>query len=633
MLSALRAAASGIVAKFLLFILVVSFAVWGASDAFIGGRGATTVQFGDTKVGLNEYRLAYDLQINALSRQLGQRVSREQARAFGVEQSVMGQIVAGAVLDENASNMGLGLSDDRLATLIAEDPTFRDSTGRFSRSALEQVLREVGMRQEDYVRSRKAVAVRRQFLDAVSAASTPPEAFYDAYGAYQSQKRVFEYAEIGESALADKPVAGAADLEAFYEENKGDYVAPEYRQLVIVRLTPEDITRPDLVDDAAVAAEYETRKSTFTTDERRRVQQIVFQDRAAAEAAQQRIAAGEPFETIVAEMGRSTADTDLGLVTKLQIPDVNVADAAFSLNLNETSDVVAGIFGPVLVRVTEISPQSVKPLAEVSDEVRKALALEKATEELFDIHDRIEDERAAGDSLEEAGRKVGLEPRIIDQVDLQGNAPDGSQVADLPERDALLGAAFETDIGVETDPIPIGASGFVWFEVKDITPERQKPLDEVRQQVDTAWIAAETAKKISEVAETVRERVSKGEEFAAVIAEMLPAGQDGTPAAPERSAELTRNDTSSDLTREAVAAGFSIPGDDLTTAPAVNAPNRIVLKVAEVIEGSPAPAPDTIKRQIENSVSDDILNALVSDLQSRGDLRINQQAIDTALSF
>lgn len=86
MLSTLRAATGGIVAKILLLLLVASFAVWGASGAFIGGTGNSTVEFGDTAVGVTDYRLAYDLQANAMSRQLGQRITREQARAFGLDQ-------------------------------------------------------------------------------------------------------------------------------------------------------------------------------------------------------------------------------------------------------------------------------------------------------------------------------------------------------------------------------------------------------------------------------------------------------------------------------------------------------------------------------------------------------------------
>ena len=37
-----------------------------------------------------------------MSQQFGQRLTRDQARAFGVDQQVLAQLVAGAVLDEQA---------------------------------------------------------------------------------------------------------------------------------------------------------------------------------------------------------------------------------------------------------------------------------------------------------------------------------------------------------------------------------------------------------------------------------------------------------------------------------------------------------------------------------------------------
>ncbi|MCB1464825.1 MAG: SurA N-terminal domain-containing protein [Nitratireductor sp.] len=633
MLSTLRSATQSIFAKILLLLLVASFAVWGVSGVFVAGAGNATVEFGKTSVSLLDHRLAYDLQVNNLSRQLGQRITREQARSFGIEQSVLGQVIAGAVLDENARQMGMSVSNDELASMIGDDPAFRDSTGRFSRLTLENVLRQVGMREDDYLRNRKAVAVRRQFADAIADNVAPPIAFFDAFGAYQAQKRVFEYVTVDTSAVTDKPVPSDSDVETWYEDHKNDYLAPEYRKIALVRLTAEDISQPDLIDEAAVKENYEADKARFTTEERRHVQQLVFTDQTAAESALKRIREGELFDTIATEAGRTTADIDLGTVTKKQIPDVNVADAAFGLELNAVSDVVNGIFGPVLLRVTEIAPEQVKPLAEVEEEIRNKLALDKATDDLYDVHDRLEDERAAGELLEQAAKNVGLKTRIVDAVDSSGKAPDGSEVKDIPEQASLLTQAFQTEPEVETDPIPIGSAGFVWYEVRDVTPERQKPLEEVRDDVVAAWTEDAISKKVAEIADTIRDRAEKGESLAAVAAELLPANADGTPATTKTSVELTRNDANDELVRTAVTAAFSVPKGATTAAPGAEAPSRVVLKVIDVIDAEPESTPDTVRQQVDNAVSEDLVSALISDFQSRDQVRINERAIDAALTF
>ena len=669
MLESIRGMMGGFIAKVLIGLLVISFAVWGASDVFIGGAGTNTIVVGETKVDLLDYRLAYDNRVNQIQQQFGQRLSREQLQAFGIEQAVLSQMVSGAVLDESARKMGLGMSDDKLAGLIGSDPAFQDASGNFSRQRLDFALRQIGMREEDYIRNRQAIGVRNQLISGLTEGLSVPQAFLEAFGEYQNQRRVFEYVTVTADAIDEIPEPSEAELQEYYEANRDDYVAPEYRELVLVRLTAEDIAKPDALSDEEVEAEYERTKSGFTTDEKRRVQQLTFADQAAAEAAVERLQSGELFETLMSEMDRSESDVDLGLLTKSQIPDQNVANAAFDLELNETSDVVAGIFGPVILRVTEIQAEQIRPLSEVEEEVRRTLALEKATDELYDIHDQLEDERAAGDPLAEAARTVGLTARTVDQVDREGLAPDGTEVQDIPQTAQVLAEAFDIEEGVEADPVSLGTSGFVWYDVAGVTPERQKPFEEVRDSVKRAWIEAETRDRISALAETIRKRVSDGEEFAVVATELLggagsdvsdlgsqtpsitqspseaisgeggETGQDtGIETTPdpqtviETSAEMTRADTSQDLPRGAVAAGFSVPINAVVAEPGAQAPNYVVMRVSQIIEQEGS-VPPQVEQQLDAALEDEIIGNVVRDLQSREDIIVDQQAIETAITY
>ena len=99
MLDSLRKSSQSWVAKGLLLLLLASFAVWGVSGQIItGGAGDAVVTAGQTKVSVLDYRLAYDRQLAVYSKQLGERVTREQARLFGIDRKMLGQLVAGAVL-------------------------------------------------------------------------------------------------------------------------------------------------------------------------------------------------------------------------------------------------------------------------------------------------------------------------------------------------------------------------------------------------------------------------------------------------------------------------------------------------------------------------------------------------------
>ena len=72
-----------------------------------------------------------------MSQQFGTRLTREQAMALGIDQQVLAQLVSGAVLDEQARKLGLGVSKDRIArarratSRPSRDPT-ASSTGSSS---------------------------------------------------------------------------------------------------------------------------------------------------------------------------------------------------------------------------------------------------------------------------------------------------------------------------------------------------------------------------------------------------------------------------------------------------------------------------------------------------------------------
>ena len=152
-----------------------------------------------------------------------------------------------------------------------------------------------------------------------------------------------------------------------------------------------------------------------------------------ADAARERLVKGLSFADLVKERGLKPSDTDLGMVTKADIIDPAIADAAFALKPGEVSAPVKGKFGTALLEVGKIEPGTQKTYEEVAPEIKRGLAEAKAKTQIGDLRDKIEDERAAGSTLEETAKKFGLTARTIDAVDRSGLAPDGKPVADAAD--------------------------------------------------------------------------------------------------------------------------------------------------------------------------------------------------------
>ncbi len=629
MLDALRNAAGTWVAKLLLILLVVSFAVWGISGQISGGFGGSkVVTVGGTSVSIKDYRLAYDRQLSILSQQLGQRISREQATAFGIDQQVLAQLVAGAVLDEQARKLGLGLSKDRLAALTREDPAFQGSDGKFNRQQFDYVLREVGMTAEDYLRNRQQVAIRQQIVEAVSDGLDAPAAFLSAVALYRGEDRTADYVVLPRSLVEPVETPPEADLAAWFEERKASYGAPEYRKIAYIKLEAEDIADPSAISEEQVAKDYEANKARYTTPERRTLEQIVFASEETAAAARASLNGGSTFEEIVAAQGKAMADVKLGTFSRTEVADPAVAEAVFALAANQVSEVIKGAFGPVLVRVTAIEPEVVRPLDEVKDEIRRDLAVAEASRIIFDVHDSYEDARAGGASMREAADKLKLTVRTVEAIDRSAQRPDGTVVNDLPQSAELIRASFETEPGVENPPLNLAGNGFLFYEIEGVTPARDRTLDEVRDRVVADWTSATAASRLAAKAEDLAKRARDGAGLDAIATEL------GVEKQTKRGLKREADDV--DFGKSGVADVFALPPNGIGVTASPQGDARILFKVTEVFEpaaSGPDAVPEDARKAFSSGMADDLLDELVAVLQAEYGVSIDRAAISQALTF
>ncbi|HET7411525.1 MAG TPA: peptidyl-prolyl cis-trans isomerase [Pararhizobium sp.] len=629
MFDLLRRGAQTWPAKLLMLILVVSFGVWGISgELFSGGGGNSVIKVGSVKVTPTEFRLAYNREIGMLSQQLGTRLTTQQAKAFGVEQRVFAQLASGAALDQLANNMNLGLSQDQLAQFIAEDPAFHDSSGNFNRDQFNQVLANVGMSQKDYIANRSHVAERSQIIDAVGKGFKPPVTLVNAILQHQGESRDVEYLLISKESVPAVNAPSDKELQAFFDKHKSAYRAPEYRKIAYVTLTPKDIADPAAVSDADAKQYYEEHKNQYGTPETRTIDQLVFSDQKAAEAAEQKLKSGTSFDELAKEQGKKPSDTRLGTYTKANFPAPNLADAAFSVKqAGGTTGIVDGPFGPVILRVSKIEPAHVKSFAEVEKDVRQELAVEQAASRINDVQNAYEDARAGGATLQEAARKEGLKPVVVDAIDAEGTAPDGKQVKGLPDKKDLLQAAFSNGQGEEIPSLNLGSNGYLWVEVLSVNPAHDRTLKEVHDKVVADWTADQVKQEISKKAAAVKKEVDGGKSLKQVATDL------GT--ALETKQGIKRNTTDAVFGQDAAAAAFGGPKGLVALADAANGPGKLVLHVTGVqaatqsgYDAVPAQALDSLA----NRTTNDIFGQMVAMLEQHYGVSVNQNLAEQAIS-
>ena len=602
--------------------LIVSFAIWGIGDIFRVTPASTVAEVGSTSISVNQVRNAYTNEMQRLGRQFRTVITAEQARTFGLDQQVVNTLVTEAVLAEQAKQMGLSVSDQLVAASIMNNPTFKGADGQFNRALFDQALRNVGLSEAGFVQEQRAAMARLHLAEAIAGDINVPVAAKEAMHRYASERRAASYVLLNQAAAGEIPAATPEQLQSFFNERRSEFRAPEYRAVNVMALDAAALAKPETVSDADARQAYEQQKARYGSPERRTIQQITFSSPAEAEAAAAKLKEGTTFEALAAERNVSPGSLELGTFTKAEMLDQAVADAAFALEQGATSAPVAGRFGPVLVRVTQIQPEAVRPFEEVAAELRQGLAVQRAQGQIERIHDEIEDLRAGAKPLADIAKEKSLTLIQVPAVDAGGLDKAGNPV-NIPEKDPVVKAAFASDIGVDNEALRTG-TGYVWYDVTGIEASREKTLDEVRDQVAARWREDQVAQRLSEKARQMTERLDKGEAIEAVAQEA------GTPVV--NATDLARNTAKDDLTAEAVNRIFAVPVGKAGNA-ANGADSRAVFKVTAATVPplvTTTQAAQNVENQLRTGFGDDLISQYIARVRQDLGVTINQQALRQA---
>lgn len=608
--------------------LILSFAIWGIGDIFRGFGANSVAKIGGTDISIEQFRQFYTDKVQQLGQQLRRPITPDQARGLGLDQRFLGQMLAEAALDEEARKLRLGLSDKTIAARIMDDANFKGLNGQFDRGRFEQIIRNAGFSEQRYVAEQRNVLLRRQIAQSVSGELPVPKTMIDAVNRYQNERRSIEYVQLGAAQAGNIPDPSADELAKYFDERKTTFRAPEYRKVTLLALTPAELAKPDAIADADAKALYEQRKDSFGVAEKREVRQIVFPNAEDAAAAEEKIKKGASFDDIVKERGLNAADTNLGLVTKRDIIDPAVADAAFALQSGQVSAPIKGRFGTVLVSVGKIEAGSQKTYEEVAPEIKKQLAEQRARNQINDLRDKIEDERAGGATLAETAKKLGLNVTEIEAVDRSGRAPDGNPVAAIPRSPDAIGAVFGSDVGVDSDALQLPDGGFLYYDVTGITRSRERTLDEVKDQVIARWRAEELAKRLKATADDMLGRLKGGKPGEGMALAQL-ASENGLQV--ETAFGLQRGQAAAGLPPSVADAAFKTGKDAFGMADSDDGDRRYIFRVTDVSVPPLNPqgaSPEQLKANLQASYADDLIGQYLARLENDLGVKINQQAVN-----
>jgi peptidyl-prolyl cis-trans isomerase D len=620
-LDTLRKGAGGVIGVIFVLLLIASFIIWFPAGWFHGFGSRDLITVGDIKIGPQEYMRAQQDVLRAMSAQVGRSLSIQEARALGLDKRVLERLIGGAAIDTHAQALGLGISDEALLKEIMNDPNLKDASGNFSPLAFQQMLQSNGLTEQGYLFSLRERNLRRQILSTIGKVVNSPKMLIEALNNFNGETRTLRFVLVPASVAGTIPEPTEEDLKRYYDNHQLKFTQPEYRKIGVLAVTPETVKDQVAITDDDVRASYEANKDQLGKPERRHVQQISFPDLAAAKAAYEKLQSGTDFLELAKEQGLSEQDIDLGTVSRTELADAAIAEAAFALEENKVSEPIEGkLGGVVLLRVIAIEPGKMPTFEEAKGDIEKKLLKERAAGAIFDLHDKIEDQLASGSTLAEVAENLKLTYLVIDQVDREGRKPDGSAVT-LPAQKELLNAAFATDTGVENDPIDAKDEGVIWYEVLGVVPQQVTPFDKVKEEVAKDWKSEEIRTRVAKYAQGLVDELNGGKTLEDIAKDLNVEVLTSDP--------LKRDGITVYVLPATVAQAFTLPEKGFGSAPSGVEEGRIVFQVDKVTAPPPLPEAEAerLKQQLGLLISEDAIAEYFSALESRYGVTINHQAL------
>jgi len=414
-----------------------------------------------------------------------------------------GALARDVVFSAEADRLGLAVTRDMQRDAVANEPSFRDETGDFSQSRFVSTLANAGLSEEEYLQEVETALHRIQIVDAIASGASQPDAVARIVTAHELERRTARLVSVPVDAndIAD-PDDGA--LATWFEEMKSRYDAPALRSARVGAIDPEMFAADIEITEEAVETAYRDRIDEFTTPETRRLRQMVFDDKAAAEAAYSRLTNGDDFAAVANDaLGWTAADTELGMVSRNDL-DEAIAEAAFAASQGDVTGPIESAFGVHLIAVDEVVAGGEISLADVSDAIRSTLQAEAARDMIFEKANILEDVLASGATIAEAIAKVGGTVVTLQNIDRRGNDIDGLPYSGDGAELAQDSLVLDTIWSSEPDDLSVIQEGtndmFFVVEVTEETDPRERQLTEVRNRAIADWKLTEAIKAAREKA-------------------------------------------------------------------------------------------------------------------------------------
>jgi peptidyl-prolyl cis-trans isomerase D len=630
MLENIREKSQGTIAKVILGLVILSFAIAGVGS-YTNSVDTSVAHVNDEKISQQTFEQAFQAQKRRMEQQFGQMfetLAANPAYMANFRKGVLDNLINEKLLDQTAKELTIRVSDQRIKQTILNMPEFQVD-GKFDNNRYLALINQAGFFQaSDFRDYLKIEMMRRQLNQALIGTEFALPYQSKLLTQLQNQQRDLRLATITSNQFRDGISISDDEINAYYQQHSASFEIPEQVKVNYVTLTLDDVANTVDVTDKEVSDFYQQNILNYTTEEQRKLSHILIEfgddktaAKAKAEALLAKLKAGADFASLAKENSADTLSAeqggDLDWVAKGQM-DEAFENAAFGLaQVGDISAVVESSFGYHIIKLTDLKPEKVEPLAEVKDQVTAKLKQEKAKDKFFELQQRLSEVSFENpDNLEAAAEVINgsiqTSPWLTRQTAVAPfNVPN------------VINAAFSDEVlkdNVNSEVIEVNENQVLVMHLNDYQEAKTKPLAEVKEMI----VAQLTTQKANQMAE----------EKAQALLDKLMQGEDISEELTRLNAEfksytgVKRNDTQ--LARTVVQQAFKLthPVADKVSATTVTlTTGDVALLEVTAVKAGEATVDENILSQLTNQLAQSAYQQFVAALRATAE--ITQKAMAT----
>lgn len=519
MLQSIRDNSQGIVAKVIVGLIVVTFALFGVESlvSLTAGSNAPASVNGQ-EITEQELYQATQIQRRQLLSQMG-----ENANPALLDENVISGMVLESLIEQkalliSAQDKGLYVSDRMLDQMIIETPDFQID-GKFNSDQFQAVLRNAGLTPLMYRDLMRKERILAQEANAYQLSSFVVPAQLKQVVDLETQTRSGNYFTMPLDIEAAKVAVTDDEIKARYDQERNSLTTPEQVVIEYIVLDKQAMRDAITVTDEELQSEYQQRQASFAPQNERHVAHILVEispdqdDEAAlakAESIKSRLDQGAAFDELAKaesdDIGSAQSGGDLGNVTTGMLSEP-FDNAMLALKPGDVSEPVRTEFGYHIIKLISETESTMPSFEELKRSLEDDIVTRKVESEYVEGLEQLADTTYSAGDLAEPSEVMGLPIEVSEPFDRSGGADVFTSNAQVIE------AAFadeQLNEGLNSTPIEIDQDRTMVLRVKDHFEPRELSLEEVSDQLRDQIAYDNASKALNEKADSKLAALNSG---------------------------------------------------------------------------------------------------------------------------